>query len=83
MKGQRSETIICSMCGYEFDPSRMPICQGCPLQKGCQLACCPNCGFENVDIKRSTLVRLTTKVFGLMKDEASTEGNETSNQEED
>lgn len=52
--------ITCSMCGHRFDPKEHIVCNGCPMQKGCQLVCCPACGYETVDVNRSILVRLTS-----------------------
>ena len=56
-----SQMITCSMCGHHFDPAAHLACQGCPLQKGCQLVCCPACGYENVDVRRSSLARLAAR----------------------
>ena len=53
--------VTCSTCGHRFDPAAHQSCQGCPLQKGCQLVCCPACGFENVNIQRSPLARLVAR----------------------
>ena len=50
--------ITCSMCGQAFDPAGHAACQSCPIQRGCQVVCCPNCGFETVDVNRSLLARL-------------------------
>jgi len=50
--------ITCTMCGHVFDPAEYTSCAGCPLQKGCQLVCCPVCGFEMVDPQQSVLARL-------------------------
>ena len=46
--GERSEPVTCGFCGTEFveDPTQA-VCQACPLNKGCSLMRCPNCGFEN------------------------------------
>lgn len=52
------ELITCTMCGLRFDPTEQIACQGCPVQGGCQLICCPDCGFETVDPSRSRLARL-------------------------
>lgn len=49
------QLVTCSLCGYRFDPQERSACPGCPLNQGCQLVCCPVCGFESVDINRSTL----------------------------
>ena len=37
----------CTMCGYQFEEkSAQTACKSCPLNKGCGMVCCPNCGFE-------------------------------------
>lgn len=45
--------IACPMCGAEYDPTGNVVCQGCPLQRGCGLVRCPNCGFETPDLRQS------------------------------
>ncbi len=51
------ETMTCSMCGHIFDPALHVACRSCPLQSGCQLVCCPACGFEMVNPDRSLAAR--------------------------
>jgi hypothetical protein len=53
------------MCGHRFDPAVHIACQACPLQNGCQLTCCPVCGFEMVNPDRSILARLARRWLGL------------------
>jgi hypothetical protein len=53
--------LTCPMCGTQFDPEQHRSCQACPLQRGCQLACCPNCGFEMVNVQKSALARLAAR----------------------
>jgi len=53
--------ITCTMCGHRFDPAVHTACRSCPLQSGCQLACCPACGFEIVNPDRSRLARLAKR----------------------
>ncbi len=37
----------CSLCGHVFDEkSAAAACARCPIARGCNLARCPNCGFE-------------------------------------
>jgi Fe2+ transport system protein FeoA len=43
------------MCGFSFDPASAPACPACPLNGSCQLCCCPNCGYQLVDVRRSWL----------------------------
>jgi len=61
-----AEAITCSMCGHVFDPSRHVACQACPLQSGCQLVCCPACGFEMVNPNRSAAVRWIKRLLQKM-----------------
>ncbi|MFM8322441.1 MAG: hypothetical protein ACKOC5_16125 [Chloroflexota bacterium] len=49
--------MTCSMCGHRFDPAQNVACGACPLSGGCQLVCCPACGFEQVNPDRSAVVR--------------------------
>lgn len=51
-------TLQCLMCGHRFDPAQHVVCQSCPLQKGCELVCCPACGYQSVDVRASKLARL-------------------------
>jgi hypothetical protein len=53
--------LTCPLCGTQFDPNQHLSCQACPLQRGCQLSCCPNCGFEMVNVQKSVLARLATR----------------------
>jgi Fe2+ transport system protein FeoA len=55
--------ITCSMCGQVFDAAAHTACQSCPLNKGCQLVCCPACGFETVDPSQSRLARWAGRFF--------------------
>ena len=57
------DEITCGMCGHHFDPAQHKSCAVCPLQSGCQLACCPNCGFEVVDPNQSFLARAAARLF--------------------
>ncbi|MBL8057533.1 MAG: hypothetical protein JNK29_12575 [Anaerolineales bacterium] len=55
----------CPLCQHEFDETH-PACQGrCPMAavQGCRLICCPNCGYQMVDEKRSGVARLLRLVF--------------------
>ncbi len=62
-----SDLVTCSMCGYRFDPQAHLACQSCPLNSGCQVVCCPSCGFQWVDPGGSTLVRLASRLLSIGK----------------
>ncbi len=74
--GASHNLLTCAMCGQRFDPAQAVACQGCPLQKGCQLVRCPACGFEMVDPRRSTLARLAQRLF--VKETKTTEAKRLS-----
>jgi hypothetical protein len=59
-------TVTCPLCGLTFDPAGHIACASCPLQRGCQLVCCPNCGYELVDLHQSKLAGAIMKLFRLM-----------------
>ena len=50
--------IQCSMCGQRYDPDQQLACQNCPIHSGCNLVCCPNCGYQTVNPHRSKFVQL-------------------------
>lgn len=54
--------VACAMCGTVFDPAETSACASCPLGAGCALACCPACGYSSVDVRRSRLARVATRV---------------------
>lgn len=55
------EWMVCGMCGHRFNPDEHGACGACPLAPGCQLVCCPACGFETVNPQRSTWARNAQK----------------------
>jgi len=54
------QDIECIMCGYQYDPDQHLACQSCPLHSDCNLVCCPACGYQTVNHRRSFLVRLAS-----------------------
>jgi len=53
-----AETVfMCPMCGHCFDPAAHGACRACPLRQGCQVLCCPDCGYQTLDPARSRLAR--------------------------
>ncbi|MBE2270392.1 MAG: ferrous iron transport protein A [Anaerolinea sp.] len=45
----------CPLCGYEFDAEEMACHASCAFNNQCAVICCPNCGYQMVDEKRSVL----------------------------
>jgi len=63
--GNMSNPIIltCPLCGHDFEAGEQAACQACPMHKGCNLVCCPACGYQMVDERRSLMARLAGSVF--------------------
>jgi hypothetical protein len=57
--------VTCALCGRDFDETVLN-CHGlCPLAgaKGCGLVCCPYCGYQMVDERRSTAAGLVLRLW--------------------
>jgi predicted Zn-ribbon and HTH transcriptional regulator len=52
----------CALCGYEFDSTALRCHSACPLSAGCRIVCCPNCGYQTVDVQRSVSANLLLKL---------------------
>jgi Fe2+ transport system protein FeoA len=70
--------IDCPICGFRFDPADSGACGSCPLNKGCEMVCCPNCGHTTVDVNQSGLVRVASRIAALFRRNRSgePEGNQ-------
>lgn len=63
-KNYRAEdAITCSVCAHGYRASEHPSCNGCPLNRGCAMNCCPNCGASNIDPSQSALVGWVKKII--------------------
>jgi Fe2+ transport system protein FeoA len=51
----------CPLCGCEFPEGATTLCQRCPLQRNCELICCPNCGYQWP--QQSSVVNLMRRIF--------------------
>jgi hypothetical protein len=49
------------MCGIEYDPEGHMACEACPLNRDCQITCCPVCGYQNIDPSGSRLAQLASR----------------------
>ncbi len=45
----------CPLCGYEFDETQMTCHSSCAFNQSCGIICCPNCGFQLADERKSKL----------------------------
>jgi hypothetical protein len=57
--------MICPLCGTEFDETDHDCLAACPIAsvQGCNLVCCPHCGYQMVDENRSALARGLRKLI--------------------
>lgn len=51
----------CALCGYEFTREDVGCSASCPLVGGCNVTCCPRCGYGVPDETQSAIVRLARK----------------------
>jgi Fe2+ transport system protein FeoA len=69
--------IGCPVCGYRFDPADSGACGSCPLNAGCEMVCCPNCGHTTVDVNQSGLVQLANRIVALFRrEQPASQGHE-------
>jgi hypothetical protein len=66
--------VKCALCGYEFDSTALSCHSSCPLAAGCNIVCCPNCGYQTVDEKRSGSVNLLLKLKAALSKTQTVEG---------
>lgn len=45
----------CSLCGFVFDETQMNCHSSCTFNQSCGIICCPNCGFQVADERKSRL----------------------------
>jgi uncharacterized C2H2 Zn-finger protein len=58
------ETIRCALCGASFRQGVL-ACGGCPFARGCELVCCPHCGYSFP--RSSTVLRWLGRALGRAK----------------
>lgn len=51
-----AEVTICGLCGHAYSESAHSGCQSCPMNDGCLMTCCPNCGYSAPDPRNSKLL---------------------------
>ena len=55
----------CPLCGCEFDETDHSCLTHCPMAsiQGCNLVCCPNCGYQMVDETKSGAAKLLRRLL--------------------
>lgn len=53
----------CPLCGYEFEAEAMACHTSCAFNEGCGIICCPNCGYQIPDERKSYLAEALRRLF--------------------
>ena len=61
------QLLTCPLCGHRFEAAGHVACKSCPLQSGCQVVCCPACGYQTVDPHKSLFGRLAQTLFNSFR----------------
>lgn len=60
----------CALCGYKYRPESHNGCISCPLQSECNIICCPECGYTDVDPTKSKVVNwISSNILNSRGDE--------------
>jgi Fe2+ transport system protein FeoA len=62
MRAAIGNEIVCPSCGFRYDPASAGSCASCPLNSGCPETCCPACGYTSIDLGRSWVGRLVSRL---------------------
>ncbi len=60
----------CALCGHQFDVSGHVACKSCALHGSCEMICCPNCGYNTVELSGSRMAHVAAWLFssaGLLR----------------
>ncbi len=70
--------MTCPLCGCEFDETDHACTTDCPLAavQGCNLICCPNCGYQMVDESKSGAAKLLRRLTHTGRPESPKEPKE-------
>ena len=68
----------CPLCGFKFDETALTCTAACPMAavQGCNLLCCPNCGYQMVDERKSGLAQFLRRVLKAVEREQRPAGQD-------
>lgn len=55
--------IQCPMCGHRYASQDHLGCKSCPVNKECTLVCCPACGYQTVNARKSRFARFVQSLL--------------------
>lgn len=53
----------CPLCGYEFDETALSCHSSCAFNESCGIICCPNCGYQVADERKSRLAEALKRMM--------------------
>ena len=62
----------CPLCGCEFDQIAMSCHSSCVFNESCGIICCPNCGYQLPDERKSRLAETVRRFLARRRAEAET-----------
>jgi Fe2+ transport system protein FeoA len=63
MGGMSYLDIQCPMCGQQYASQDHLGCKSCPINKDCSLVCCPACGYQTINARRSKFARIVQSLL--------------------
>ena len=55
--------IQCPMCSHRYFSQDHLGCQSCPVNKDCSLVCCPACGYQTINARKSKFARFVQSLL--------------------
>ncbi len=64
--------MICPLCGYEFEASALSCHTSCAFNDSCGIICCPNCGYQIPDERKSRMANALRRFIASKRGEDKT-----------
>jgi Fe2+ transport system protein FeoA len=63
----------CPLCSYEFEPTAMNCHSSCAFNESCGIICCPTCGYQMPDERKSPLAAMLRRILARRQKQPLTE----------
>ena len=60
----------CPLCGYEFETTAMTCHTSCAFNENCGIICCPNCGYQMPDERKSRLAEVLRRMIARKREKS-------------
>ena len=61
----------CPLCGFEFEPTLMSCHSSCAFNDSCGIICCPNCGYQIPDERKSRMADALRRFIARRREETT------------